>query len=94
MEMLDSTCYKDQVAEMSWWPKPNAWEKSGLNVGYWSADCESWYQRRLENIRTSKVELRSGGGWKQAMRLQKKARHLVDAYEEAAGMFLGGHTFK
>ncbi|TDL13537.1 hypothetical protein BD410DRAFT_701897, partial [Rickenella mellea] len=37
----------------SWWPRPNAWEGSGLNVGYWSETCEEWYQRRLAEIRSS-----------------------------------------
>lgn len=92
-ETLESERYKSQVAEMSWWPKPNAWEKSGLNVGYWSADCESWYQRRLETIRASQIQLRSGAEWKQALRLQKKARELVYSYEQAASMFLQGHHF-
>ncbi|KAG1718991.1 hypothetical protein EDD22DRAFT_963485 [Suillus occidentalis] len=32
-------------------PRPNAWDASGLNVGFWSARCEDWFQRRLDNIR-------------------------------------------
>lgn len=90
---LDSEHYTDQIAEMLWWPKPNAWGNGGLNIGYWSADCESWYQRRLETIRAAKVQLRSGAEWRQALRLQKKARGLVHSYEQAATLFLQGHHF-
>ncbi|KAF8868722.1 hypothetical protein BD779DRAFT_1396287, partial [Infundibulicybe gibba] len=43
---------KDQVSDRSWWPKTHTWEKSGYNVGYWSIDCENFYQRRLEEIKS------------------------------------------
>jgi hypothetical protein len=36
---------------VSWWPRPSAWNGSGLNVGFWSARCEDWFQKRLANIR-------------------------------------------
>ncbi|KAG1881332.1 uncharacterized protein F5891DRAFT_1199601 [Suillus fuscotomentosus] len=36
---------------VSWWPRPNAWDASGLNLGFWSARCEDWFQKRLDNIR-------------------------------------------
>ncbi|KAG2063228.1 hypothetical protein BDR04DRAFT_1038832, partial [Suillus decipiens] len=26
-----------------WWPQPNAWNVSGLNVGFWLACCEDWF---------------------------------------------------
>jgi hypothetical protein len=31
--------------------QPHAWNASGLNVGFWSAHCEDWFQTRLDNIR-------------------------------------------
>ncbi|KAG1856085.1 hypothetical protein F4604DRAFT_1590454, partial [Suillus subluteus] len=34
-----------------WWPRPNAWNVLGLNVGFWSAHCEDWFQGRLGNLR-------------------------------------------
>ncbi|KAG1870015.1 hypothetical protein F4604DRAFT_1584129 [Suillus subluteus] len=37
--------------KLSWWPGPQAWSGSGLDVGFWSARCESWFQTHLENIR-------------------------------------------
>ncbi|KAG1875736.1 hypothetical protein F4604DRAFT_1680624 [Suillus subluteus] len=39
------------VEIVSWWPRPQAWAASGLNVGFWSGRCESWFQLRLGNIR-------------------------------------------
>ncbi|KAG1833611.1 hypothetical protein DFJ58DRAFT_847797 [Suillus subalutaceus] len=31
------------VEIVSWWPRPQAWAASGLNVGFWSSRCESWF---------------------------------------------------
>ncbi|KAG2141207.1 uncharacterized protein EDB93DRAFT_1089504 [Suillus bovinus] len=39
------------VAKISWWPRPQAWATSGLNVGFWSTQCEQWFQKHLDNIR-------------------------------------------
>ncbi|KAG2062975.1 hypothetical protein BDR04DRAFT_944128, partial [Suillus decipiens] len=39
------------LEKVSWWPRPQSWVTSGLNVGFWSSTCESWFKRRLENIR-------------------------------------------
>ncbi|KZP01974.1 hypothetical protein FIBSPDRAFT_771417, partial [Athelia psychrophila] len=39
-----SGCHETQVSQSSWWPKPNIWNGSGLDVGYWSPTCEVWYQ--------------------------------------------------
>ncbi|KAG2102302.1 hypothetical protein BD769DRAFT_1304521, partial [Suillus cothurnatus] len=36
--------------KVSWWPRPQAWAASGLNVGFWSTRCEEWFQKRLDNI--------------------------------------------
>lgn len=77
---------------MLWWPKPSAWESSGLNVGYWSPDCENWYQRRLQTIRDGNATLRSGTQWKDAMKMQKKTRPLVQANTTLAHDFLVGRT--
>ncbi|KAG2740647.1 hypothetical protein P692DRAFT_201687067, partial [Suillus brevipes Sb2] len=38
------------IHKLSWWPRPLAWAGSGLDVGFWSERCESWFQTRLENI--------------------------------------------
>ncbi|KAG2746125.1 hypothetical protein P692DRAFT_201719030, partial [Suillus brevipes Sb2] len=38
------------VGKISWWPRPQAWAMSGLNVGFWSTWCEQWFQKCLNNI--------------------------------------------
>ncbi|KAG2100705.1 uncharacterized protein F5147DRAFT_655494 [Suillus discolor] len=41
---------RDGPEVVSWWPRPNTWNASGLNVGFWSACCEDWFQGRLGNL--------------------------------------------
>ncbi|KAG2751383.1 hypothetical protein P692DRAFT_20727476 [Suillus brevipes Sb2] len=52
-EEVDFICgtYYVYTKKLSWWPRPLAWAGSGLDVGFWSERCESWFQTRLENIR-------------------------------------------
>ncbi|KAG2108789.1 hypothetical protein BD769DRAFT_1365842 [Suillus cothurnatus] len=39
------------IEKLSWWPRPQAWAGSELDVGFWSSQCEDWFQKHLENIR-------------------------------------------
>ncbi|KIJ47595.1 hypothetical protein M422DRAFT_129547, partial [Sphaerobolus stellatus SS14] len=49
---------------LSWWPKPNSWAKSGFDIGYWTSECEDWYQTRLSQIDKGTVKLRTTDAWK------------------------------
>ncbi|KAG1721993.1 hypothetical protein EDD22DRAFT_790507, partial [Suillus occidentalis] len=55
-EEIDFMCgmyyidHRDGPEIVSWWPRPNAWNTSGLNVGFWLAHCEDWFQGRLGNL--------------------------------------------
>ncbi|PBK83342.1 hypothetical protein ARMGADRAFT_945162, partial [Armillaria gallica] len=48
---------KPQHTLISWFPKPAAWELSGLNIGFWSSDCKSWYQGHLAEINSPNAVL-------------------------------------
>ena len=37
----------DQAADMSWFPKASTFAESGLWPGYWTPECERWFQRWL-----------------------------------------------
>ncbi|TFK73105.1 hypothetical protein BDN72DRAFT_762135 [Pluteus cervinus] len=80
----------DTTAEKSWWPKQSAWDSSGLNLGYWTPDCEDWYQHRLSQIRADKAELRSATQWQKSMNQQKKSRQVRQSNRECASKFLEG----
>lgn len=93
LSAIEDMQWQGQAADMSWWPKPNAWESSGLNVGYWSPDAERWFQMRLKAIRNGTAKLRRATEWKESMKLEKKSRDLTRANQTAAALFLSGHQF-
>ncbi|KAF8228116.1 hypothetical protein L208DRAFT_1122225, partial [Tricholoma matsutake] len=51
-----------------WWLKQNMWEMCVLNVGYWIADCEAWYQRHLAEIKSGEAKLHSATDWKHKLK--------------------------
>jgi hypothetical protein len=46
----DSSIGRCQMTDISWWLKPATWEISGLNIWFWSRDCEGWYQKCIDDI--------------------------------------------
>jgi hypothetical protein len=79
-----------QTADMSWWPKQSAWERSGADFGYWSAKCEEWFQTRLTEIRDGKIGLRAAKHWNNALCFHKKTRRFLDINETLAARYLAG----
>ncbi|KAG1851715.1 hypothetical protein F4604DRAFT_1592344 [Suillus subluteus] len=85
--------HRDGQEVVSWWPQPNAWNVSGLNVGFWSARCEDWFQGRLGNIREGVSRMRhsltkdtngpmTSAQWKHSLKFQpatNKIMHNVSA---------------
>ncbi|KAF8583274.1 hypothetical protein K439DRAFT_1299009, partial [Ramaria rubella] len=55
----------------SWWPKQSMWNSGFLNVGYWSPDCETWFQSRLVLIHSNSAPLRTAMQWKNALKFQE-----------------------
>ncbi|KAG1786275.1 uncharacterized protein HD556DRAFT_1248514, partial [Suillus plorans] len=51
-EEVDFMCgmYYTDNNKISWWPRPQAWAASGLNVGFWSTQCGDQFQKYLNNI--------------------------------------------
>ncbi|KAG1729430.1 hypothetical protein EDB19DRAFT_1583022, partial [Suillus lakei] len=49
----------DTMDKVSWWPRPQAWAASGLNVGFWSTRCEEWFQKHLDNIQEGVSRIRN-----------------------------------
>ncbi|KAF8235939.1 hypothetical protein L208DRAFT_1173788, partial [Tricholoma matsutake] len=57
-----------QTTHISWWPRPSVWEGSGLYVGYWSEDCEHWFQQHLDKCKSGKASLKNPGSWRHSIR--------------------------
>lgn len=56
----------------SWWPLDEAWEGSGLDVGYWSQQAEDWFQQRLRAIEGGSESVVTNQQWKSKLRLGRK----------------------
>ena len=44
---------------------------SGLNIGYWSPDCEAWFQSRARTISDGTSTIKNAHVWSQAMKFEK-----------------------
>jgi len=79
-----------QWTTLSWWPRPNVFDKSGMWTGYWNSSCEIWFQQRLDSIHCGEAKPLKAKEWKSALRYhQKKTRQLCDLTEEASARFIG-----
>ncbi|KAJ7137624.1 hypothetical protein C8R43DRAFT_1019908 [Mycena crocata] len=78
----------EQVSTPSWWPKPAAFAKSGLGIGWWSPDCEFWFQKRLRDIQAGKAELHTQTMWRRYLRLVKTAHEVAEANNTISAEFL------
>lgn len=87
---------KQQVSYLSWWPRENAFNSSGIWPGYWSRGCEDWFQRRYaaivqENKQYGKPRL--AHQWSNALKFEKRVKHLRHSNTAAAEKFLEQSTF-
>ncbi|KAK6997113.1 hypothetical protein R3P38DRAFT_2564359 [Favolaschia claudopus] len=77
-----------QTTIISWWPRPINFVKSGINVGWWSPACESFYQRRLAQIANGQTTLPSQIEWKNNLRFDNKVPLYMEGFENCARMML------
>ncbi|KAJ7676145.1 hypothetical protein B0H17DRAFT_945641 [Mycena rosella] len=77
-----------QTTKISWWPKPITFSTLGLNMGWWSPDCERWFQQRLLIIKSGNAKLHTQKQWKRTIKFFQKSRQVAIANEKAAAQFL------
>ncbi|KAJ7799779.1 hypothetical protein B0H14DRAFT_2529928 [Mycena olivaceomarginata] len=77
-----------QKKAISWWPTPTSFFFSGLNIGWWSPDCERWYQKRLLDFKNHSAQLFTQAEWKHNMRFIQKSRIVAKANERLAAEYL------
>ncbi len=73
---------------MSWFPKPTAWKGSGLDVGFWSADDESWYLHRVAKYLGGDFKCENQTEWRKSLKLCRDAPKVSEALEMASRNFL------
>ncbi|KAF8145071.1 hypothetical protein K438DRAFT_1475847, partial [Mycena galopus ATCC 62051] len=52
------------ITSRSWWPRPPAFAKSALNVGWWTPACEHFYQGRLQKFNAGTYRIETAHTWK------------------------------
>ncbi len=75
---------------MSWWPSFGRFKDTYLDVGYWAPSCEFWFQNRLKEIRSLKVQPMTQQQWAKKLWRLTTVRDFVDRNREAADGFLKG----
>jgi hypothetical protein len=60
-------------------------------IGYWTPFCEAWFQRRLNEIREHRAELRNSTHWGRALEaFGKTTKKVKKANQLASESFLSG----
>ncbi|CAK5265551.1 unnamed protein product [Mycena citricolor] len=57
-----------QEKRVSWWPQAGAFFSSGLSVGWWTPDCERWFQDILLEMEQNRAVLLNNTRWKDRIR--------------------------
>lgn len=64
-----------------------------MNVGYWTPDCEAWYQARLHKIRQGTAKLHTATEWKNKLKHRVGDTMQVNTVaNRLANMVLDGET--
>jgi hypothetical protein len=76
-----------QVALVSWFPRQNNWNVSGLNVGQWTHECEEWYVKRVNAIQEGGTPLNQHD-WRNLTRFTRKGQKLRYHMNLAASSYI------
>jgi hypothetical protein len=77
-----------QLKFISWWPTPTAFWSSGLNTGWWNANCERWFVKRLKEIEKKSAKLHTYAEWKNKIRFSNAARKVSLKNDEVSAQYL------
>lgn len=77
-----------QTTDLSWWPKPSIWGGSGLYVGYWSEDCEKWYQSQVQKYISGTAPLKNPKEWRHTIRFNRDVPRMTEKNERRATEYL------
>jgi hypothetical protein len=73
-----------QTSQKSWWPLQSTFLKSSLWIGYWTQQCEDWYQAHKRKLEQGLVQPMGITEWKQFLRRSHDPPHVFEAIERAA----------
>ncbi len=79
---------------VSWFPKDTSWKGSGLDVGFWSADAESWYQRRVAKYLGGEFKCGEPDRVEEVAQTLAEAPKVTDTLEKLSCAFLERHVLR
>ncbi len=79
---------------VSWFPKDASWRGCGMDVGFWSSDAETWYQRRVVRYLGGEFKCENQTEWKRSLKLWRDAPKTSAALEKASEEFLDRHVLR
>ncbi|KAJ7763354.1 hypothetical protein B0H16DRAFT_1211566, partial [Mycena metata] len=77
-----------QLKYISWWPTPTAFWSSGLHTGWWNANCERWFLKRLKETKSPQVKLHTYSEWKNKLRFSTAAHKVNMKNDELSAKYL------
>ena len=84
------TSQKDQTPYQWWWPPHSTWIKVSYHIGYWTAQCEEWYQDRLQKIKDGTAQPLTRSQWKTSLHRGHLTRPFFEATEAASFNYFQG----
>lgn len=57
-------------------------------MGYWSEDCEHWFQQHLDKCKSGKASLKNPGSWRHSIRFSKLVNDITEKNDHLATKFL------
>lgn len=79
-----------RCALLSWWPRQNIWNGSGMNIGCWTDGNEAWFTERLARIRDGTAKPMTSAEWRRRL---KKDRALQDRFVDRIGAYTHNALF-
>ncbi|KAJ8080018.1 hypothetical protein PM082_016844 [Marasmius tenuissimus] len=76
-----------EASHRSWWPQPSHFDSGGLNIDFWTRDCEHWFQSCVLEC-ASKPSLMAAGRWQKAMAMQHTLRWTPEKNQGMTAAFL------
>ncbi|SJL14594.1 uncharacterized protein ARMOST_18057 [Armillaria ostoyae] len=90
----EGNCGGELTEHVSWFPKDTSWRGCGLDVGFWSPDAESWYQRRLARYIGGDFKCENQTEWRKSLKLWRDAPKVAEGLEKVSQSFLQCHVLR
>ncbi|KAF8144993.1 hypothetical protein K438DRAFT_1630881 [Mycena galopus ATCC 62051] len=80
----------DQTSIISWWPKPNSWARGSLDGGWWTPQCEEFFQKRLGHFANEVYMPTTPPKWRHNLKFRPDVKKCWDGYEIVADGIVQG----